>query len=864
MSNSNVLQWEVVDPRVAAAQGSPVPLGAVPESAPAPLSQDKISREPFRWPTPPFACYPGPDKHMQSQPCEIEGQNGIRTRGRLTFFVPEESVLHVQIPPARTTLPLRFDHFRSVLLPTPLAPLPTDRSDPHADMLAQRPRSHYRVLLKQGPPVEGETIGHIESPYGLFVFPPLDASGKVSRLFFPVGAYSSYEIGERIGEVLVEQQAATPEDVDKAVDRQHELRNQKIGDILLSRQVVTAEQLVEAVEQQARMPIVRIGEALTSLGMITEAQLKEALAQQQTDRSVPLGELLVRMGTVSPEDLQTALARKMGYPLVDIDVFPIETAALKMINFQVAWRLRLLPLLLRDGRLMVAMDDPARRRGAVDEAEFFAQVKVVPVLAKSRSIEAALRREYARVGETTGVPADDDTLPAIDDIPGDGTKVTDQLLETLEKEGLDHGGEAEEKQIEQSDNSLVRLINNMIVEASRDGVSDIHIESYPGKQKVRIRFRKDGLMSTYLELPSTYRAALVARIKIMCDLDISERRKPQDGKINFAKFSPHHRLELRVATIPTNHNLEDVVMRILASAKPMPVDDLGLSDYNLRELKAAVERPYGMVLCVGPTGSGKTTTLHSVLSFINVPERKIWTAEDPVEITQPGLRQVQINPRIDWTFAKALRAFLRADPDVIMVGEIRDKETANMAVEASLTGHLVLSTLHTNSAPETVTRLLDMGMDPFNFADSLLAVLAQRLVRRLCTACRVSEPATTLEINEWLDDYMHAFGHGEPPVSREQVLADWLARHGQEGRLMRHHCPGCRRCNDTGYKGRAGLHELMAVGRAIRRQIQTGARAEEIQATAMAEGMRTLRQDGIDKVLAGITSMEEVRATSNV
>jgi type II secretory ATPase GspE/PulE/Tfp pilus assembly ATPase PilB-like protein len=242
----------------------------------------------------------------------------------------------------------------------------------------------------------------------------------------------------------------------------------------------------------------------------------------------------------------------------------------------------------------------------------------------------------------------------------------------------------------------------------------------------------------------------------------------------------------------------------------------------------------------------------------------VFLARVGVEITQPGLRQVQVNPKIDWTFAKALRAFLRADPDVIMVGEMRDKETATMGVEASLTGHLVLSTLHTNSAPETVTRLLDMGMDPFNFADSLLAVLAQRLVRRLYKSCRVSEPATSAEINEWLDDYMHAFGaHGEPPVSREDVLADWLARHGQEGRLMRHHCPGCKRCSDSGYKGRAGLHELMVVSRAIRRQIQTGARAEELQSTAMAEGMRTLRQDGIDKMIAGITTMEEVRSTSN-
>ena len=410
----------------------------------------------------------------------------------------------------------------------------------------------------------------------------------------------------------------------------------------------------------------------------------------------------------------------------------------------------------------------------------------------------------------------------------------------------------------------MRLINTMIIEAHKDGVSDIHIESYPGREKIRIRFRKDGVLRTYLELPPNYRSSLIARIKIMCDLDISERRKPQDGKINFARFSAQHKLELRVATIPTNNSLEDVVMRILASAKPIPLEQIGMSPHNLAQLKTAINRPYGMVLCVGPTGSGKTTTLHSALASINVPERKIWTAEDPVEITQAGLRQVQVNPRIDWTFAKALRAFLRADPDVIMVGEIRDEETAHMAVEASLTGHLVLSTLHTNSAPETVTRLLDMDMDPFNFADSLLAVLAQRLVRRLCSACRQSRPATEAEVDEWLDNYLHAFmGDPEGTPDRLALRAEWIEHHGSDGHLLKYHSPGCSRCDHTGYKGRAGLHELMIISRGLRRMVQTGERAEALQQLALREGMRTLRQDGITKVLAGITSIEDVHATSN-
>ena len=860
------LEWDMgleptTQPRSRAPAALPVPTES-PPPRPRVDVPDKLSREPFRWPTPPYASYPPASPQTDPLPCEIVGLNDNTTRGRLTFFVPDEGVAHVQLPPARTTVPLRFDQFRSLTLTTPLQPVALSLGDPHAGLLGHRAHSTYHLTLTSGVELSGETIGHLEDEYGLFLFPPRDDSGdgSVTRTFLPRAAYRHFEIGSRIGELLVEQRSATPAQIEQAVDAQAQLRERKLGDILVTRQVVTPEQLLAAIERQARMPMVRIGEALISLGMISDAQLQAALAQQQGDRSVPLGELLVRMGLVSREDLQLALARKMGYPLVDIDTFPAETEALRKLGYAVAMRLRVMPLLVRDGRLVVALDDPARRRSAVDEVEFSAQMKVVAVLAHSRSMEAALHAAYDKIGAASGQrgTVEQAMIPLNFDITD-----TDKLVETLEKENLERINPDDDKPIEQSDNSLVRLLNNMIIEAHKDGVSDIHIESYPGREKIRVRFRKDGVLRTYLELPPNYRNALIARCKIMCDLDISERRKPQDGKINFAKFSPQHKLELRVATVPTNNGLEDVVLRILSSAKPMPVDRLGLSSENLARLKHAVERPYGMVLCVGPTGSGKTTTLHSALSHINVPERKIWTAEDPVEITQPGLRQVQVNPKIDWTFAKALRAFLRADPDVIMVGEIRDGETAAMAVEASLTGHLVLSTLHTNSAPETVTRLLDMGLDPFNFGDSLLAVLAQRLVRRLCTPCRTTRPATSEERDELLGDYMHAFGT-EPPVARDAVLAGWMQRNARDGRLMLHRSPGCKACDNTGFKGRAGIHELMVVSREVRRLVQTGARAEALQHTALAEGMRTLRQDGIDKVLAGVTSIEEVRATSNV
>ena len=825
--------------------------------------KEKASREPFKWPTPPFASYPAPSEQTETLPCQVlTGAELKVTSVRLTFFVPENAVAHLQMPSARTTVPLRFDQFKALILTTPLLPLPLPLSDPHADLLRHRQSNPYKVQLTGGGVMEGETVGHVESEIGLFLFPPCGDDGSVKRKFVPPGAYTSFEVGQKIGELLVEQQHATWEQVTDAMELQDELRHQKIGDILVMKQIVLPEQLLEAIEAQHRMPLVRIGEALLSLGMVTQAQLKEALVQQRLDRSVPLGEVLVRMGVVSRDDLQTALARKMGYPLVNLDAFPAEPEALRKLNYGVAARLRVMPLLIRDGRLVVALDDPSRR-AALDEIEFNADMKVVPVLARGLSIETSLRTAYEKVGSAlTGRKADDLAPIQFDLTPLPST--TDQLVESLEKEGLARSAAAadEERPIEQSDNSLVRLLNNMIIEAHKDNVSDIHIESYPGKEKIRVRFRKDGTLRTYLELPSNYRNALIARVKIMCDLDIAERRKPQDGKINFAKFSPQHKIELRVATIPTNGGLEDVVLRLLASAKPMPVDSLELADDNLKSLLAAVERPYGMVLCVGPTGSGKTTTLHSVLSHINVPERKIWTAEDPVEITPPGLRQVQVNPKIDWTFAKALRAFMRADPDVIMLGEIRDVETARMAVESSLTGHLVLSTLHTNSAPETVTRLLDMGMDPFNFADSLLAVLAQRLVRRNCPSCLSSRPATDDEIEELLGDYMNAFGP-EPPVGRDEVLAGWTRRHARDGRLMFHESQGCEQCDHSGLKGRAGIHELMVISRELRRLIQNGSRAEELQRLAMKQGMRTLRQDGIDKVLGGLSTIEEVRASSN-
>ena len=414
-----------------------------------------------------------------------------------------------------------------------------------------------------------------------------------------------------------------------------------------------------------------------------------------------------------------------------------------------------------------------------------------------------------------------------------------------------------------ADNELVKLVNKIIIDAYNQGASDIHIEPMPGKGKTGIRFRKDGTLSQYIEVPSSYRSALCARLKIMCDLDISEKRKPQDGKIKFKKYGPLD-IELRVATIPTTGGVEDIVMRILAAGEPIPLDKLGLTTNNKNNLVAAVSKPYGLFFVCGPTGSGKTTTLHSVLGSLNTVDTKIWTAEDPVEITQKGLRQVQVNKKVI-DFPVVMKAFLRADPDIIMVGEMRDAETTHIGIEASLTGHMVFATLHTNSAPEAIIRLLDMGMDPFNFADALSGILAQRLAKRLCGKCKEAYTPDGEEVKQFMHEFTNDLRQTEPwkkdAAGEAKKLYDyWIKEYGKDGKLVFNRAKGCDACGGTGYKGRVGLHELMIASDPIKKMIQEKARVSELFVKSVAEGMATLKMDGMEKVMMGTTDMKQVRA----
>ena len=456
-----------------------------------------------------------------------------------------------------------------------------------------------------------------------------------------------------------------------------------------------------------------------------------------------------------------------------------------------------------------------------------------------------------------------DTLGQIFGLEAEGGSI-DDLLADMDGAPIDDGSSNDDSlESAAADNELVKFVNKVIIDAHQQNASDIHIEPMPGNLKTGIRFRIDGTLLPYIEVPANFRQAMVTRLKIMSELDISERRRPQDGKIKFRKYGPLD-IELRVATIPSAGRVEDVVLRILSAGAPIPLSQLGLTPQNRAQVEKTVAKPHGLFYVCGPTGSGKTTTLHSILSHLNRPESKIWTVEDPVEITQKGLRQVQINKKAGIDFAMVMRAFLRADPDIIMVGESRDQETMAMGVEASLTGHLVFSTLHTNSAPESITRLLDMGMDPFNFADALLGVLAQRLTKKLC-ACKAPYVPDEAALQAFVAEYAQELSHAKAwrldrQGETDRLLNHWREAHAQGGELRWYRAVGCEACKQTGYRGRIGLHELLVVDEAIKQLVQQRARVADIFAAAVQAGMHTLKMDGMEKVLLGLTDMAMVRA----
>ncbi|MGV7222447.1 MAG: ATPase, T2SS/T4P/T4SS family [Nitrospinales bacterium] len=573
---------------------------------------------------------------------------------------------------------------------------------------------------------------------------------------------------------------------------------------------------------------------LLSNGIISADELEKAASRSRA-LNVLVEQILIDELNVKKEDIGKSLEEFYGIPFHGFD----ENVILPK-HFFVGLNMKFLqknfwvPVQNDDNLVVVLIDDPM-------DSE---KIRGIKMTFPKKEIQFRVGLRFDIINFLNAGATGEYGPAPIPDVDEDVSSLLESIKSSREYEdGVSEAvDEEEESSISESDNSIVRLVNKLIIDAHLKGVSDIHIEPGIGKKPLIVRYRHEGECEQVEKIPHIYKHALVSRIKIMSKLDISEKRLPQDGKIKI-KYG-NKELELRVATCPTVGSNEDVVLRILAGAKPIPLEDMHYSPSNEKIVKKSMLSPYGLVLCVGPTGSGKTTTLHSCLGFINTPKRKIWTAEDPVEITQTGLRQVQVHPKIGLDFAKAMRTFLRGDPDVIMVGEMRDVETAAIGLEASLTGHLVLSTLHTNSAPETITRLIDMGMSPLNFADALVMIIAQRLVKTLCSNCKEGYNPTREEFDTLRSEY------GEIYFPRLGIE--------YSEKLTLYKPVGCDVCKSTGYTGRIALHELLEGNEQIRRLILKDALVEEIREKAIECGMTTLKQDGIYKVFSGDCDLKQI------
>ena len=552
-----------------------------------------------------------------------------------------------------------------------------------------------------------------------------------------------------------------------------------------------------------------IGKKLLEARLIDPTALGKA--QQQMKNMGGGGGLtatLVKIGAITEESLLEFLSNLYRVPAIDLRSFEPDIALTRLLPSEVATKFMALPVSRSGRRLIVAMANPTNIF-AIDDIKFITGYDVDPHVASEGSLKRALDRAYDSAGTMADVMKSiDDELSVVEEAP------------EVEDAGAAAADEA----------PIVKLVNSLIYDAVRKGASDIHMEPY--ERSLRVRFRIDGVLQEMMSPPFKFKAAIISRLKIMAELDIAERRVPQDGRI---KIKVQNRtIDLRVSSLPTIFG-EKIVMRILDKGNlNIDLEKLGFEPASMKEFVGAIENPYGMVLVTGPTGSGKTTTLYSALSRVNTPEVNVITAEDPVEYNLDGINQVLVHEDVGLTFAAALKAFLRQDPNIIMVGEIRDLETGSIAIKAALTGHLVLSTLHTNDAPSTVTRLIDMGLEPFNVAAAINLVTAQRLVRRICTNCRVETtyPPEHLEAARLTPEQL-------------QSLKFYKGR-------------GCDACNGSGYRGRQGLYEVMAMSPALRRMIMHGASTDELREQALKEGMLTLRMDGLLKVSRGITTLEEV------
>jgi type II secretory ATPase GspE/PulE/Tfp pilus assembly ATPase PilB-like protein len=652
----------------------------------------------------------------------------------------------------------------------------------------------------------------------------LDMDNLYRSVFFTNLGVKSRRQLNFLGTILEEQGMVSRETLQEVIREYNSIKKRRIGETIAEKHNLNQEKIEKTIRKMQKEgkipPSARVGDILLASKLITQEQLEDAIATQVKDKNKKIGALLIERKHINADQLLSVLAIKFQLEFINLNEIEPSQEAMASIPLPLVSQMQILPIADNGDHLLLATSKPTEHAELGDIIRFITKRRVKFVVAPSEQISAAIDKYYTKDEEK------------VEDIIGEMSEDVVAVEETADMADVD-----------EADSQIIKLVNKILIDAFRKDASDIHLEPGTGRDPLMVRYRVDGLCHVSHEIPPSYKKALLSRVKIMSSLDITERRKPQSGKIGIRYRN--NKIEYRVETTPTVGGNEDAVLRVLAKSKPIPLNEIGFASRDLKIFEKLVSRPAGMILCVGPTGSGKTTTLHSALDFINSPDRKIWTAEDPVEITQKGLRQVQINPKIGFTFQEALRSFLRSDPDVIMIGEMRDKETAKTAIEASLTGHVVFSTLHTNNAPETLVRLVEMGMDPISFSEALAAVIAQRLVRMLCNKCKKSFKQDK-DLAEKLKD---TYG------------SDWFEKHEMEKIAKKASLKkkvGCKNCDHIGYRGRTAVFELLESTDRIKKGIKEKASTEDLALMAMENGMRTLRMDAVEKVYKGVTDLDEI------
>jgi len=795
---------------------------------------------------PPFAeLMDGPDYGNCQVGVEIHRNQ--RIKGKLCRFDADAEVLEVLEASKTVPTELEFANIKFIRFEKPYQINVEQKTgeDSAQALPVDNEARDFQVFFKDRLEITGKTYGSRIDKNGIHFYEQQKKGRKwryCTHLFVSKSAVENYIIGEQIGGMLVRNKAISQDDLDEVLKTQQEQRSKLLGEYLLGNHIVEGEDLEKVLVRQQSMPNVKLGEILLSEELITENQLQEALRHQKRQRKSSLGEILVERELIDRDQIYHCLSKKLGIPFINLRSFNIRPEAINQVSAEIAFTNKAVPLYTYDNKLVVAMEDPMDWQ-VTDALRNCSNRQIEPVMASRDDISWALNFHYSSEDLIRGLSTTTDSGEPEQDFDT-------SLFSAFEI-------------AEVTSQSVSRIINRIIEDAYRNRVSEIHFEPQDDSGTVAVRFRKDGTLSVYFRFPLKFAAAFNTRLKTMAQLNVTEKNRSQSGKIDFRKVAPID-LDLSIATIPTSEGNEDVVLHLLGKSRCMPVNALGFASGELDRLLDTVSQKQGLFILTGPVGSGKASTMHSLLNYLNHPERKIVSVEDPISIRQQGIRQIETSRKGGMNFTDALQAALRADPDILMVGEIRDVETARAAVDAALNGRLVIAGLAVDSAVDGLQRLLDLGISHLDVADAVLGIASRRLVKSLCISCKKPYQADTRELvflaSEFCEDIAGKTMTAESMKEAvNRVIKAWEQRLQVKSHFKLYKATGCKDCLDTGYRGLTGVHQLLLMTPELRRLVVNKVSRQQIQEKSVMLAVKSLKQDGIEKTLQGYTDFAQVR-----